>query len=144
MYSGKLITEVQTVLIGNQFTGVAPNSDRGDRFGVRRYYPATAGGLLNLDPHTDSDFDDNDRVRKVTTVKMKLGGPTQTWSISVASPSHPDIVWISGTTDTDFIHDEAEGVLHLAPNESLKLVTANSNVELCVHVIYQLVGDPLR
>jgi hypothetical protein len=144
-YTGKLLAEVQSVPAATQFTGVAPDTeDYFNVYGVRRFKQGTVGGLFDLLPHTDASFATNDRIRKVMSVKMKLGGPTQTWTISIASDGHPDIVWLSGTTDTDFIHDEAEGLLHLAPNERLKIETALSNVELTAHVMYDLVGDPLR
>jgi hypothetical protein len=134
-YTGKLLAEVQSVPAATQFTGVAPDTeDYFNVYGVRRFKQGTVGGLFDLLPHTDASFATNDRIRKVMSVKMKLGGPTQTWTISIASDGHPDIVW----------HDEAEGLLHLAPNERLKIETALSNVELTAHVMYDLVGDPLR
>jgi hypothetical protein len=143
-YSGKLFVEQHTIVAGSNFNGQGANQGYNDRFGAREFRPSTIGGLMDLAPNSDHvSWGDNDRVRKVMTVKLKLGGQSA-WSISVASDDHPDIEWLSGTTETDFVHDEAEGFLHLAPNEQLKIVTTGASAELTAHVMYDLVGDPLR
>lgn len=142
-YEGTLRAEQQTILAGNQFDGTLPDNGFNDAAGSRVFVPDANGGLVDLAPHTDAVFGSkSNRVRRVMSVKLKLGGQSA-WSISIAG-DHPDIVWISGTTETDVVHDEAEGVVHLAPNERLKISTTGASAELTAHVLYELVGDALE
>ena len=64
---------------------------------------------MDLEPNTDAVWEENDRVRRVMSIKLKLGGQSA-WSVSIASDDHPDIAAGLQRLARDFEYD---GILEL-------------------------------
>lgn len=129
---GRLIAEVHQIAVGGNFDGTVPTTNDDTDFGVRTFLATSAGGLFSLLYDSDVLFGDNNRVRRVKGIRLKLDGNTTAWSISVTDGT-TDTVILSGTNETDIVITDEIDIL---PNQQIKVVTAGATAALKAEVTY--------
>lgn len=114
----------QVVDAGNDFDGVAPESDPSDENGVRTYEYDTSAGLFEF-PVATQGYD-------IQGVQIKFGGQS-TWSLSIVDGT-VEITWLSGTTDTEEVW--ADVPVTIPPGATLKLVTTGASTAMQATVFF--------
>lgn len=136
---GKLIAEVQQIKAGGNFDGTTPTTDSDIDNGVKRYLAAATGGLFDLLYDSTVGINQNNRVRRISSIRLAFDGNTTSWTISITDGT-TDIVLIAGTNETSVIVTDQIDVL---PEEQLKIVTVGATGALKAEVTYGISQNSL-
>lgn len=135
----KLIGEVQQIKAGGNFNGTTPTTDTDIHNGVRKFLPASAGGLFDLLYDSTVAIAQNNRVRRVNSIRLRLDGNTTSWSVSITDGA-TDVLLLSGTNESNVVITD---VIDLFPDQRLKVATAGATAAMRAEVTYGISPNSL-